>query len=111
MDIPRILEKIRPNSCYTLNGDSYDGLVWSEANLDSKPSFDELKEGWELIKNKLIWEWTRNKRDNLLKECDYTQLPDFTGNKEAWQLYRNALRNVPQVFGDPNSVVWPTKPN
>jgi hypothetical protein len=27
-----------------------------------------------------------------------------------WKNYRQGLRDIPQVFKDYNSVVWPTKP-
>jgi hypothetical protein len=47
----------------------------------------------------------------LLNASDYTQIPDFPGDKEAWAAYRQELRDVPQEFSDPKDVVWPTKPN
>jgi hypothetical protein len=111
MDISKILQEIRPNCFYSINGDSYDGLVWEDCNTQSKPSLEEITEAHEAFKNKWLWEFTRTERNRRLQECDYTQLPDFTGNKEAWVSYRNALRNIPQTFGNPESVVWPSKPN
>jgi hypothetical protein len=53
----------------------------------------------------------RLKRDFLLKECDWTQMPDCNcANKEAWATYRQALRDVPAQSEFPNEIVWPTKP-
>lgn len=43
----------------------------------------------------------RGKRDLLLKESDWTQLPDAPVDQEAWAAYRQALRDLP------NHVNWP----
>ena len=37
----------------------------------------------------------RNHRDRLLKESDWTQLPDATCDREAWATYRQTLRDFP----------------
>lgn len=56
----------------------------------------------------------RARRDRLLRASDRTQLIDFQMSEKAraaWAVYRNALRDLPQNFGDdPASVVWPTPP-
>jgi hypothetical protein len=59
----------------------------------------------------ITWETIRLDRNSLLNASDYTQIPDFPGDKEAWATYRQELRDVPQQFSDPKDVVWPTKPN
>ena len=30
--------------------------------------------------------------------------------KQAWRAYRQALRDIPQVFSDPEDVIWPVPP-
>lgn len=43
----------------------------------------------------------RDWRRLALKECDWTQLPDVTlsdAQVQAWTEYRQALRDLPQVF-------------
>lgn len=48
----------------------------------------------EKIKLELI----RNRRDCLLKESDWTQLPDnplTLAQREDWAIYRQALRDIP----------------
>jgi hypothetical protein len=52
----------------------------------------------------------RNKRDQLLLECDWTQLPNSPVDTAVWEVYRQALRDVPAQDGFPLNVVWPTKP-
>lgn len=55
----------------------------------------------------------RRYRNQLLAECDWTQLGDnnFTEEQKAdWVQYREALRNVPQQAEYPENVVWPDMP-
>lgn len=57
------------------------------------------------------WAQIRAQRDNLLKESDWVGLTDVNiSNKQAWQNYRQELRDIPQNFINPQDVVWPTKP-
>ena len=65
--------------------------------------------------NKVVppaWEQIRAKRDELLKESDWSAFPDANPkpSKEAWLDYRQALRDIPQTFSTPEEVVWPEKP-
>lgn len=53
----------------------------------------------------------RAERDQLLVETDWTQMPDVPQVlKDKWASYRQALRDVPQQPGFPETVSWPTKP-
>ena len=52
----------------------------------------------------------RSVRDNLLFECDWTQLPDAPVDQQAWANYRKSLRDITNNPGFPGSVVWPYKP-
>ena len=56
------------------------------------------------------WNNIRTKRNRLLDESDYTQMPDWPGNKTAWATYRQLLRDIPQTYSSPNEVIWPDKP-
>lgn len=52
-------------------------------------------------------------RDELLLSSDWTQLPDTILNeaeRTAWQDYRQALRDIPQDFINPDDVIFPTRP-
>ena len=58
-----------------------------------------------------LTERARAKRDYLLKECDWTQLPDVPlAVQTAWQAYRQTLRDIPEQTGCPSEIVWPDKP-
>jgi hypothetical protein len=57
----------------------------------------------------------RIKRDLLLRESDWTQLPDVPLSaevKKGWETYRQALRDLPQSLGEKklHEVTWPQKP-
>jgi hypothetical protein len=47
MDIAAILESKYPNSQWTLDGDSYEGLIWLSDS--AKPSQEELENLWDEV--------------------------------------------------------------
>lgn len=51
------------------------------------------------------------KRQSLLIDSDWTQLPDVTVDKAAWQAYRQHLRDVPAQAGFPITIDWGTPPS
>ena len=58
-----------------------------------------------------MWGEIREKRDDLLLETDWTQNPDVPdATKAKWQVYRQALRDVPSQ-SDPYNITWPTRPS
>ena len=60
---------------------------------------------------KPTWEQIKSKRNDLLKESDWIDLPNSPSkNKEAWLDYRQKLRDIPQNFKKPEDVVWPNLP-
>ena len=58
----------------------------------------------------------RTERDRRLLICDWTQLPDVplsASQVQAWQSYRKALRDTPEMVqaqGWDGAVTWPTPP-
>jgi hypothetical protein len=52
----------------------------------------------------------RNRRDALLVQCDWTQLPDSPVDQNSWKIYRQALRDITTQPGFPFDVVWPDSP-
>lgn len=60
---------------------------------------------------KAEWQNVRNLRDELLKNCDFTQLEDTPiSNKLEWKEYRKQLRDI-TYQNDPFEIKWPTAPN
>ena len=84
----------------------YDGKIWGIAEdystLDwgdpsPKPTDEQLKAYWEEIKEDYFKENMRQKRNRLLRESDYTALPDYP-QRDKWLVYREALRNFPSIW-------------
>jgi hypothetical protein len=58
-----------------------------------------------------LWANVRVERNKLLRNSDYTQMPDFNpSTKLAWAAYRQALRDLPQNQTDPANITWPIAP-
>lgn len=55
----------------------------------------------------------RGQRNQLLKDCDWTQIADCTIPKKAeWATYRQALRDLPATVTDPRTFAdWPHNPD
>jgi uncharacterized protein YjiS (DUF1127 family) len=82
--------------------------------LPPKPSeyhrFDYVNKTWVLDHSRQ-WRKVRSKRNQLLQESDWTQLPDVPiANKDAWAEYRQALRDITEQ-PDPFNIAWPTPPD
>ena len=74
---------------------------WEQTTASESEITDRLTAKWEEI---------REFRNQLLLECDWTQLADIpTELKTVWQTYRQQLRDV-TTQSTPFSIVWPTKP-
>lgn len=52
----------------------------------------------------------RNKRNQLLKDTDWTQIPDAPTDKDAWLNYRQALRDITLQNDFPFNIEWPEQP-
>ena len=81
-----------------------DGLyvqIWDEVDAAQSEIDARIEDKWEEV---------RILRNELLLECDWTQLADIpTETKELWQTYRQELRNITSQT-NPFSIVWPVKP-
>jgi hypothetical protein len=100
MDYSKILLKYYNKKAWCC-GDTYDTLMWND--MSEKPTKEHLESLW----NDLLKEEMREERNQLLKESDYTALPDYP-NREAWLDYRQQLRDFPSVWSV--GLSFPTKP-
>jgi hypothetical protein len=54
----------------------------------------------------------QQRRTIALTQSDWTQLPDVPlATKEAWAVYRQALRDITEQPSYPLAVVWPEPPS
>lgn len=59
-------------------------------------------------------EEARVKRDKLLANTDWTQVLDApidSATREAYRVYRQALRDIPEQDGFPETIIWPELPS
>ena len=61
----------------------------------------------------LTWDDIRTKRNNILRETDWTMTTGATVDQAQWAAYRQVIRDIPQTYKDktPDDVVWPTQPS
>ena len=87
-------------SLYPDNTDYQEYLAWlAEGNTPLPP--DE-PDPWGAI---------RQKRDQLIRDSDWTMIPGATVDQAQWSAYRQILRDLPQTYSNPEDVVWPTTPS
>ena len=101
MDFSKILTKHYKENAWGC-GETYESMIWQDKTL-SKPSKEHLETLW----NDILESEMRIERNQLLKDSDYTALPDYP-NREAWLDYRQKLRDFPSVWSV--GVPFPTKP-
>lgn len=77
-------------------------LAWLEEGNTPLPAAEEQQVTWDAI---------RAKRDQLIRESDWTMIPGSTVDQRSWSAYRQVLRDLPQTYPTPESVVWPEPPS
>ena len=123
MNLSGAILKIIPNAEYTIIGNDYNRLEWSETNTQQKPTLAECEAAWQEIISEAPMKKLREERDNKLLETDkYTSIPDWPHPseevKQAWVTYRQSLRDLPTTAtpqldenGNLTNVSWPTPPS
>jgi hypothetical protein len=115
MDIPCILSNYYKGHVWSLNGEKYEGLIWSEENTLPKPTLEELTEKWNEYVAAQPLKDLRKKRNTLLDQSDKYVTVDFPHatpeKKQEWLDYRQALRDLPAATEDPENPVWPPVPS
>lgn len=94
---------------YTAN-ETYDSIKILSGQ--TKPLYEEFKKVHDNVVHIIIpFENLRVKRNELLKDTDWTQTNDIgLENEEEWVTYRQALRDLPTNTEDPINPVWPEPP-
>ena len=122
-----VREKFMHRLAWSINKYEWDGSDWKlaqddgtlvkfgfttadfpDAPVPEKPDYNPDERESEHYVNE-----ARIKRDALLSETDWTQLGDvgFSLERlEAWQTYRQALRDITKQDGFPFDIKWPTPP-
>lgn len=79
-------------------------------------NYGPLPEGWSDTPPEPTPEeksaWARAQRDSLIAATDYLMMPDYPiseADRAAVAAYRQALRDVPNQPGFPDTIEWPEK--
>ena len=118
-DITHVLSIIRPNSSWSCDGDSYEGISWLDENT-SQPTEEEIQTKIAELTAAEPLRLLRIERDRKLTEVDWwtSRALDGTPLTTEQTAYRQALRDLPEnsanVAIDENgtliNVEWPVKP-
>lgn len=63
--------------------------------------------------HEIEWAAIRTRRNQLLRDTDFTQLPDYPvteAQRAEVKAYRQTLRDIPEAIEDPSKFVWPVMP-
>ena len=61
----------------------------------------------------VLWQQIKGKRNQLLSQTDWTQMPDVVlspENRSAINQFRQELRDITSKYSSPDEVVWPVNP-
>lgn len=111
------VEQNKPDGCEYVIGDYSQDLVWfpngQMQTIPPKPDifydFDYTTGQW-VADDASAMQDLRAKRNLRLAACDWTQVPDAPVDSQAWAVYRQKLRDLPDNTEDPRYPVWPTPP-
>ena len=107
-DIHEVRQTPKPND-YTKNVTEETPILvegvyyqnWVQTNASQSEIDNRIEDKWEEI---------REIRNELLKECDWTQLGDIPSEtKNIWTEYRQQLRDI-TTQTNPFNIAWPVKP-
>jgi len=102
-DITHVLSIIRPNSSWSCDGDSYEGISWLDENT-SQPTEEEIQTKIAELTAAEPLRLLRLERDRLLQQTDWEIQRNTERNIDSTELitYRNALRDLPQEIESGN---------
>jgi hypothetical protein len=80
--------------------------------LPVDPALQEVQ--FQLVRRpvELAWRAIRSRRDQRLRDSDFSQIGDVPltlAQRQAWRDYRQALRDI-TTQPDPHNIVWPAPP-
>lgn len=101
------LEKIRPDSQFTLFEDGE--ISWDSINEIEKPTDAEIATAIQQVLEERPLKQLRHERNKLIVETDWWVLPDRTPTQDQLD-YRQALRDITNIYTSTDDVVWPEKP-
>jgi len=113
MSISTAISRLKPDGTgFIIKNDDLSTLEWSNPT-DNMPTDEEIIAEAERIQAELPANIAREERNRLLAKSDWMVVRAYdTGEALApeWQEYRQALRDITQQSGFPDSIQWPQEP-
>ena len=112
------IHKVMPEDAYEISDEVYHSLLQEQVsgkiiihNGDNPKAIDRPAIN---VSAENMWDMIREKRNQLLKDSDFSQLTDVQDlmtdeQKAQWIAYRTALRNITNAV-NPGNVKFPEKP-
>lgn len=82
----------------------------NDLTTQERAEYDVQQQAYEAAAPERAWLLVRVERDELLKATDWAALPDSSAYSPELIAYRQALRDIPSQFTNPDDVVWPVNP-
>lgn len=103
----QILTNNYSNKNWSIEGNSYDGIAWSDSS--PKPTQSELDVLWASTQDTIAKTACKAEAKKRIAATDWSVLPDVgISNAAEFETYRAALRElIKNPVADP---VWPTEP-
>jgi len=114
MKIIKAIQKINPTAQVSVDADDINQITW----LNGTPPIpkEQILAIIPQVELDMAMETLRAKRNKLLADTDYTQLPDVgfkAAERNAYMIYRQALRDITnniETAEQAKSIVFPPKP-
>lgn len=102
-----------PHAIFRIDGNSVVSVYKDEANPLYQEYLAWLAEGNTPLPSNPpdTWDSIRKKRDQLIRDSDWTMIPGASVDQAQWSAYRQILRDLPQTYTNAEDVVWPTVPS
>jgi hypothetical protein len=93
-----------------IDGKWYTKHILGPVFTDGEKTAAEQEAEYKAMKDAEQAKSVRSLRTEKLKDSDWTQVADAPVDKEAWAVYRQALRDITGQAGFPWTINWPTEP-
>ncbi len=96
-----------------ISGKWYTKYILGPVFTDGETTAAEQETAYKASKDADQAKSVRTSRDDKLKETDWIVIKNLELNANipgAWEVYRQALRDIPTQSGFPWTITWPTQP-
>ena len=96
-----------------IDGKWYTKYVLGPVFTDGETTATEQEVAYKAQKDAEQAKSVRQTRDDKLKECDWVVIKNLELNANipgVWEVYRQALRDIPAQSGFPWTITWPVEP-